>query len=347
MTLSARVDVAFDINMKMASQIYEDHSVTLFYPNGSAPNELVQFNGATSYTYTSATWADNQQVNITVRREGRYYIPYKVTSPFSQRVKEGAIGVNGTVLPDLFGQFNTIRTLIGGPSCSFVRCGKIRGSAGSIGGKFRFTLLSGGFMQLGRSDGHETMWLYDGNPVSPDGRFSPAGVFVQGASLTTGSATLRIEGLENTAGLTQDVTFSKLYASNAAPGEPPAQADFDYATGIGSSVGADKPVPGGAFMQPITVINGKALQVNAGIPNGWIANYLGRMSMVATYSNSPSGSGILHTIGTGEADVNVVPAYAVTRYNAANYPKYRGIPSDMSDTSEGSCHLQFMRPRVS
>ena len=103
MTLQAYVNEPFNVNMKMESQIFEDHTVTLFYPEGSVAGELVDFNNATSYAYDSATWATNQQVNVTIKRPGALYIPYLVTSPYTIREKRSSFRIYGT--PETEGTF--------------------------------------------------------------------------------------------------------------------------------------------------------------------------------------------------------------------------------------------------
>ncbi len=68
-----------------------DHLVTLTYPVGTRPSSPIIFNGALSYTYTSATWNINQTVSISCAIAGIYHIPYVITSPYTTRTKSGEI----------------------------------------------------------------------------------------------------------------------------------------------------------------------------------------------------------------------------------------------------------------
>ena len=95
MALTAFLDTAFNVDMKMIADIAEDHLVTLYYPDSIA-GSVVTFNAASVYTYTSATWNANQQVNITVHRLGRVHVPYEVTSAYTNRVTHGVIFVDIT-----------------------------------------------------------------------------------------------------------------------------------------------------------------------------------------------------------------------------------------------------------
>jgi len=125
MTLSGTVDTPFDVDMQMITAIAEDHIVTLSYPTGSTAGQIVTFNGASVYTYTSATWNVGQQVNITVHTQGAYSIPYIVGSPYTNRTKRGVITVSATEPVIVQGQFNIESTAYG--SNSLWKIGSIPG----------------------------------------------------------------------------------------------------------------------------------------------------------------------------------------------------------------------------
>ena len=106
MTLSGTVATPFDVNMKMIAAIAEDHLVTLYYPEGAVPGVDLTFNGASAYTYTSATWNVDQQVNITLHKERSYAIKYRVTSLYTNRTKTGTFNVSATEPVIIPGQYN-------------------------------------------------------------------------------------------------------------------------------------------------------------------------------------------------------------------------------------------------
>lgn len=95
MALEAPKDTPFDVNIKLNGSIpvNADHVVTLFYPTGSSPGQLVTFNGATEYTFNSASWDTNQQVNITLHGpiESIVRVPYEISSAYTQRKITGTI----------------------------------------------------------------------------------------------------------------------------------------------------------------------------------------------------------------------------------------------------------------
>lgn len=103
MALTGPKDTPFNINVKIDGAIpaNADHIVTLYYPAGTTAGQQVTFNGATEYTFDSATWNVDQQVSVTLHtNEGtKVFLEYQVTSAYTQRIRSGVIELESSDEP--------------------------------------------------------------------------------------------------------------------------------------------------------------------------------------------------------------------------------------------------------
>ena len=227
MALLLYKDLAANVKIRLASAIAENHTVAFTAPPG------LTINSGASLTFTPANYNTDQNLNVTATSLGTKYIPYSITSPYSQRVKSNTI-----MLPVLAEQTNFAQTgnYLGNTSFALrVATLNVTVAMPNVDGK-SFTMRVKAGQGLSNSN---TCFLYKDGVLAASSVFGTVTMTltpgfwsaeshhnVSTYDSTTDSGTILLEFVNNFTGEIAEMSFQRAYTAATAPGTVPLGSGF-------------------------------------------------------------------------------------------------------------------------